>query len=218
MEEGDLGPLPTISPELECFLEMPTTSQGTRDRWDFLLEPSIRDYEQWLECQAHQLDTPYWWEELTTIPGVEDIKKLAQKICTSFDVIVVQYEVLRSQGYTVSPAPKCLKRGMFLPDDLYSQDIHLKPQQMALAYAQALQYWVEEANPLVPSEPNLLVMSVRELRWHIGKYTTFFEQDVFEGLGNALSGATVENTQPSPMGTPLADSTASSAMTDIKDT
>ena len=60
-------------------------------------------------------------------------------------------------------------------------------------------------------------MSIRELRWCIGKYTTFNEHDVFEGLGNALSGATVKNTQPSPMGTPPADSTASYAMTDIKD-
>ena len=61
-------------------------------------------------------------------------------------------------------------------------------------------------------------MSVRELRRHIGKYTTFNEHDVFEGLGNALSGATVENTQPSPMGIPLTDSTTSSAMTDDEDT
>ena len=69
-----------------------------------------------------------------------------------------------------------------------------------------------------PGEPCPLAMSIRELMWHLGKYTTFNDHDVFEGLGNALSGATVKTTQPSPMGTPLADSTASSAMTDIKDT
>ena len=89
---------------------------------------------------------------------------------------------------------------------------------MTLAYTQVLQYCTEEATPLAPSKPHPLAMSVRELRWHIGKYTTFNKYDVFKGLGNALSGATVENTQPSPTETPPADSTTSSAMTDIEDT
>ena len=88
---------------------------------------------------------------------------------------------------------------------------------MTLAYMQALQYWVEEANLSAPCESHPLAMSVRELLQHLGKLTTFTEHDVFKGLRNALSGATVENTQPSPMGTPLADSTPSSVMTDIKD-
>ena len=35
-------------------------------------EPSIVDVETWLDWQAHQLDMPYWWMELTAIPGVED--------------------------------------------------------------------------------------------------------------------------------------------------
>ena len=53
----------------------------------------------------------------------------------------------------------------------------------------------------------------REFKWHIGKYTTFNEHDVFKGLGNALPEA-----EDKDIGTPPADSTASSAMTDIKDT
>ena len=79
-------------------------------------------------------------------------------------------------------------------------------------------------------------MSIRELRWHIRKYTTLNEHDVFEGLGNALPKAEdedtgtppedstassamtdSEDTQPSLMGTPQADSAASSAMTDVED-
>ena len=135
------------------------------------------------------------------------------------------------------PAPKCLKRGMFLPDGPSYQDVQLKPQWMTLAYAQTLQYRVEEANPPGPSEPHPLAMNIKELRRHRGKYTTFNEHDVFEGLGNALpedkdkdmgtppadsttsSAMTdVEDTQPSLMGTPTADATTPSAMTDIKDT
>ena len=126
---------------------------------------------------------------------------------------MVQCQAFRSQGYTAPPAPKYLKRGMFLPNNPSNQDIWLKPQQMTLAYAQVFQYWEEEANLPVPSEPCPLVMSVRQLREHIGKYTTFNEHDVFKGLGNTLPEA-----EDKDMGTPPVDSTASSSMTDVKDT
>ena len=127
MEEGDLGPLPTLRPEFKHFLEMPMTGWGTSDRQDCLLEPSIKNYELWMEWWIHQLDTPHWWEELTAILEAGDIKKLAQKICISFGVQMAQCEALRSHGYTAPTAPKCLKRGMFLPYDSSYQDIQLKP-------------------------------------------------------------------------------------------
>ena len=83
---------------------------------------------------------------------------------------------------------------------------------LTLAYAQALQYWVKEASPLAPSEPCLLVMSIHELRWHMGKHTTFHNCNVFKGLVNASPRATVKDTQPSPMGSsPVEDLTTSSS-------
>ena len=117
---------------------------------------------------------------------------------------------------------------------------------MTLAYTQVLQYWMEEANLPAPSELHPLAMSIHELRWHMGKHTTFHDCDVFEGLANALPRATVEDTQPShmgnsladdltasssvskaegeedtqpsPVGTPLVDPTISSAMSEVEDT
>ena len=77
MEESNLGPTPTSGPELEHFLEAPTTRQGTRDRQCSLPEPSIDNYEMWLEWWACQLDTPNWWKELVTIPNVGNPKRLA---------------------------------------------------------------------------------------------------------------------------------------------
>ena len=71
VEESDLGPPPTLGPELEHFLEIPTTAQGARDQQDPLPEPSIDNYEMWLEWQAFQVDTPNWWKELVTIPNME---------------------------------------------------------------------------------------------------------------------------------------------------
>ena len=118
----------------------------------------------WLDWQAHQLDTPHWWIELTTIPEAGDLKKLAQKICTSFKILMVQCEALQNQDYTMPPAPKCLMRGMFLPNGLSYQDIWWKPLLLTLTYAQALQYWAEEANLLAPGDPCPLAMSVVELR------------------------------------------------------
>ena len=111
------------------------------------------------------------------------------------------------------PAPKCLMRGMFLPNDPSYQDIWWKPLLLMLAYAQVLQYWAEEANTPAPGEPCPLAMSVVELRWHMGKYTTFSEDDVFKDLWGAIPEA-----KDGDMGIPQVDSTASPAMADAKDT
>ena len=66
------------------------TGQGTRGRWGYQPQPSIKNYELWLEWQAHQLDTPDWWEELTTIPGSGRYKEVGPwKICASFNIPAV---------------------------------------------------------------------------------------------------------------------------------
>ena len=59
-------------------------------------QPSIIDVETWLDWQAHQLDMPCWWMELTAIPWVEDPWKLARKIHTSFSI--PESEAGSSQG------------------------------------------------------------------------------------------------------------------------
>ena len=85
---------------------MPLTCWGTR--WVYPPEPLIKNYELWLDWQAHQLDTPHWWEELTTIPEAGDQKKLAWKICTSFDILVVRCQALWNQDYTRPLLPNAL--------------------------------------------------------------------------------------------------------------
>ena len=82
-----------------------------------------------------------------------------------------------------------------------------------MAYAWALQYWVEETILLAPSEPCLLVMSARELRWHVRKYITFSEQEVFKGLGKDEPETKDRDTKAPPV-----DFTASPAMADANDT
>ena len=139
------------------------------------------------------IGTPDWWEELRTISNVSDPKKLAQKIWASFEIPGVRYETLRNhKEYSVPPVPKCVKLGVFLQGNLPYQDVQLKSLQSILAYAQALQYWAEKANLLVPCEPCLLAMSIHELRQQMRRYTTFRDHNVFEGLAHRLPEVEVE--------------------------
>ena len=63
---------------------------------------------------------PHWWVELTTIPGMEDPKKLAKKICTSFRIPAVRCKASLGQGYT---APH---------SQMYHQE-YVSPQQSILS-------------------------------------------------------------------------------------
>ena len=111
-----------------------------------------------------------------------------------------------------APTPKCIQWDMFLSDTdshLPYQDCQLKPLWRTLAYAQALQYWTEKANPPVPGEPHHLGMCMHELRWHMKRCTIFSDHEVFEGLTHRLPGAEVEETtQSNPTEPLLADDPA----------
>ena len=89
----------------------------------------------------------------------------------------------------------------------------MEAQLLILAYAWVLQYWAEEVSLPAPSEPHPLVMSVRQLRLCIGKYTTFIKPDVLQGLGNVIPEA-----GDGDMGAPPVDSTTLPATADAKDT
>ena len=65
-------PPSTLGPELESFLEAPTPMQDAGDRCGSLPEPSIKNYEVWLEWQAQQVNMLDWWGELVAIPNVVD--------------------------------------------------------------------------------------------------------------------------------------------------
>ena len=89
----------------------------------YLPEPSIKDVETWLDWQACQMDTPYWWAELTAIPELENPKRLAWKIHASFSILMIRCKAFPGQVYTVPPAPRCITRNLFLPNNLSYQDV-----------------------------------------------------------------------------------------------
>ena len=163
---------------------MPTTYPDIRKGMCYPPEPSIRNYEIWLDSQAYQLDTPHWWVELTAIPKVEDPRRLAQKICTSFLILTVRCEAFPGQDYTRPSSPKVLTRGRFLPNDPSYQDVQWQPLLLTVAYAQALQYPAEKVRPPILNDYHPLVMSMVELKQHVGRYVTFNKQDVLWNLGS----------------------------------
>ena len=136
---------------------------NAKSRGNYLLEPSIKDIETWLDWQACQLDMPCWWVELTAISGVDDPKKLAWKIQASFLIPEVRSQVYPGQGYITPPAPKCLTQNEFLPDELSYQDVQQQPFLLTVAYAQGLQYLVERLNPPVDPDFCPLARNVLEL-------------------------------------------------------
>ena len=81
------------------------------------------DVETWLDWQAHQLDMPCWWMELTAILGVEDPQKLAKKIWDFFLIPEVRSRVFPGQDYSAPSAPKCLTQNVLLMDELLYQDV-----------------------------------------------------------------------------------------------
>ena len=143
--------------------EMPMAYPDAGGREDYPYELSIKDIEIWFDWWACQMDMPYWWAELTAIPEVENTKTLAQKICASFSILMVSCKALPGQGHTVPPAPRCITRNLFLPNDLSYQDVQQQPLLPTMAYAQVLQYWAEKFRP--PAHPDFcpLAMSVVEL-------------------------------------------------------
>ena len=157
---------------------------------DYSSEPSVSDVEIWLEWQAQQLGTPAWWSELEAILGVEDPWELTCKIRASFYIPEVRMRAFLEQVYTVPPAPKCLNRNAFLPDELSYQDVWQQPILLTIAYARGLQYWAEKLNPPRSLDLHPLAGSVVELRETVQEYVTFDHWDVVQGLGVIHLGST----------------------------
>ena len=105
MEDSDGAPLLAQRQETVHPPEVPLAYPDVGGRVDYLPEPSVRNVEVWLDWQACQVDTLHWWVEFTTIPDVENPKRLAWKIHASFVILLVGCETFPGQEYTVPPSP-----------------------------------------------------------------------------------------------------------------
>ena len=150
------------------------------------LEPNTADFSQWVKWKSERCKTPDWWEELLAVPGKEDARRLAREVRASF-VLPQQMWELDSREATLQapPAPPCLCRKKFMPlaNSIFAcQDIREIPREKVVAYTRALQYWAEQNNPPVRSEPHLLARSILELREEVRWYLSFTDEEVFKGV------------------------------------
>ena len=62
------------------------------------------------------------------------------------------------------------------------RDIREIPREKVVAYARALQHWVEQNNPPAEGEPWLLAESMLDLREEVKWYLSFTDEEVFQGV------------------------------------
>ena len=133
-------------------------------------------------------------------------KEAGPKICASFSIPDVRCETFLGQQYTMPPAPRCLTRGRFIPNDPFYQDIQQQPLLMTVAYAQALQYWAGQIRLPVHSDYHPLAMSIVELMWQVRGHITFYTWDIFWNL-ERVSPETVDRDLAIPQGHPFTQPT-----------
>ena len=100
-------PLPPRRQEVAHPQEVSITHSNVRSGGAYPPEPSIRNVEVWLDWWAHQMDTTYWWAELTAIPDVAGPKEVSLKdLCLFFDPWQLRCEAFPDQEYTATPCPQ----------------------------------------------------------------------------------------------------------------
>ena len=127
-------------------------------------------------------------------------KEASLKIHASLFILVVRCEILPGQDYTVPPAPKCLTRGRFLPNDPSYQDVQWQPLLQTMAYAWVLQYWVEKTRLPALLDYHPLAMSVVQLMQHVRGHVTLDKWDIFWNLGRITLETVSQGTVIPPRG------------------
>ena len=116
----------------------------------------------------------------------------ARRVRASFQLPKVMCDAKKMEKAQLAlPFPHCIERDMFLPFNTVkfgSQDYHMKQPLKTLAYAKALQYWVEKANQCQVSHTSLWSM------YRTSGTLTMFTDDYV--LGNVVPSSWVRITLP----------------------
>ena len=181
----DLEEPPELGQEVTSFLR--GSLETSEDEGNGMpLEPAVTEFSQWVLWRADKCKTPSWWAELLAVPEIGDHKRLAREVWASFQLLQQMRELgMKEANLQAPPAPPCLHRQKFMPpaESIYScRDIREIPQEKAVAYARALQHWVEEIDLPAGGGPHLLAKSVKELREEVKCYLSFSNEEVFQGV------------------------------------
>ena len=163
--------------------------------------------------KAQMYETPSWWQELTTVPGMDDHKKLACEVQASFCLPRRASKLCKlKNNHQAPPALPCLCQKDFLPppDSIFTcWDIQEIPYKKTVAYTHALQFWAEKVNLPTEGKPCLLVGSMIELWEEMECYLSFSDEDMFKGIAPPEETSIIppkelipQSAQPTPAGAP----------------
>ena len=183
--DADLGELQELAPTVASFL-WGSLETSDDEGGEILPEPAVLDLAEWVQWKAEKCDTPSWWMKLSAVPGQDNTRKLARQVRASFGLPQQLWE-LDAERATLQapPALPCLHWQTFmpLPDSIFaSRDIREVPRENVVAYARALQYWVEKNYPPTGGDPHSLAKGVLELQIEVKWYLTFTNEEVFQGV------------------------------------
>ena len=120
------------------------------------------------------------------VPEVEDCEKLAREVQASFQLPKRARKLHWVENYhQAPPALPCLlwKNFLPLPNSIFAcRDIREIQHEKMVAYAWALQFWVEKVDPPAGGRPHLLAESVKELWEEMRCYLSFLDKEVFKGM------------------------------------
>ena len=145
---------------------------------------------------------PGWWLELAEIPGMDNHQELAQKVWASFELPqrISEWHGVESYHQT-PPALLCICQKDFLPQpdsNFACQDIRELQLENMVAYAQALQFWVEKANLPTQGQPHFLVGGTLELGEAMECYVSFPDDAVFGGMALQEESLTTQSEKTAP--------------------
>ena len=145
---------------------------------------------------------PGWWPEVAEIPGMDDHQELAQEVWASFKLPCWISEQHGMENYhQAPPVPPCICQKDFLPqpDSKFTcWDIRELQLEKMVAYAQALQFWVEKADPPTQDQPCLLAGNVLELREAMECYVCFPDDAIFGGMALPEESLTIQSEKTIP--------------------
>ena len=117
---------------------------------------------------------------------VEDHEKLAWEVWASFQLTKRASELHWVENYhQTPPAPLCLlqKNFLLLSNSIFACWDSQKIQcEKMVAYAWALQFWVEKVDPPAGGRPHLWAESVKELWEEMRCYLSFSDEEVIKGV------------------------------------
>ena len=186
-EDGasDLGEPPELKAEVASFLEGSSEMSDGKSK-EMKPEPAVLKFADWVRWKVGKCDTPGWWAELSTVPGEDDTRRLAQEVRASFQLPRQMHELEPEEAPFQAPlAPLCLHCQRFMPlvVSIYaSQDVREIPREKAVAYTRALQHFAKQNDPPKRNKRHLLVESIMELRREVKFYLSFTDEEVFRGV------------------------------------